>query len=126
MKGSAKKSHGSRLPTEIDKIVGANVRKLRTARRLSLHDLASQIGISHQQLQKYETGTNRLSAGMVPVVAEALGVGLLDLYGHSLASTPEGTGDAYHLRSECIMWVRRTRSQEMLTIMARVLKALTT
>ena len=46
----------SRSPTEIDKLVGTNVRRVRLERGLTLSDLGEQLGISHQQLQKYETG----------------------------------------------------------------------
>ncbi len=77
----ATKERGSRSPTEMDQLVGANVRRLRCQQRLTLQDLANQLGISHQQLQKYETGVNRLSAGILPVVAEALEVDLITLYG---------------------------------------------
>lgn len=87
------KTSGSRLPTEIDKIVGANVRRLRSERGLTIQKLAAQIGVSPPQLQKYETATNRLSAGMLPVVAEALAVGLLKLYEHCPVSILDRTGN---------------------------------
>ncbi|MBB3937998.1 transcriptional regulator with XRE-family HTH domain [Aureimonas phyllosphaerae] len=46
----------------IDVHVGARLRLVRTSRRLSLEELGRQIGVTYQQIQKYETGSNRISA----------------------------------------------------------------
>ncbi len=71
---------GSRSPTEIDKQVGRNIRTLRTEADMTLDEMGAALGISHQQLQKYETGTNRLSAGMLANVARVLRVKIGDLF----------------------------------------------
>jgi transcriptional regulator with XRE-family HTH domain len=39
---------------------------------LSRHQLAEKIGVTHQQLQKYEKGINRISAGRLVAIANAL------------------------------------------------------
>ena len=41
---------------------------------MTLAETGQMLGISHQQLQKYETGTNRLSAGMLHGVAQVFGL----------------------------------------------------
>lgn len=41
---------------------------------MSQGDLASRIGVTFQQVQKYEKGTNRIGAGRLPQIAEILGV----------------------------------------------------
>ncbi|WP_287994236.1 helix-turn-helix domain-containing protein [Acidiphilium sp.] len=71
---------GARTPTEIDIQVSEKIRALRIGQGLTLSDLGAALGISHQQLQKYETGTNRLSAGMIWAVARALNVNIEDLF----------------------------------------------
>ena len=48
--------------TEDDVIIGGNVRTIRIARGLKMEVLARLIGVSWQQVQKYETGDTRLSA----------------------------------------------------------------
>jgi len=48
-----------------DLIVRANVHRLRTDAGLTLSAFAEAIGISHQQLHKYVSGTNRMSASML-------------------------------------------------------------
>ena len=70
----------SRAPTETDIQVGAHLRRIRLARNMTLAELGADLGISHQQLQKYETGTNRLSAGMLKHAADTLSVCILDFF----------------------------------------------
>ncbi|WP_290494464.1 helix-turn-helix domain-containing protein [Hyphomonas sp. UBA4494] len=64
----------SRAPSDIDRLVGEEIRKIRQDRNMTLAETGQMLGISHQQLQKYETGTNRLSAGMLWNVAELFGL----------------------------------------------------
>lgn len=57
---------------KIDKFVGEKIYSLRLAKGLSRQQLAESIGVTHQQLHKYEKGTNRLSIGRLILVAQAL------------------------------------------------------
>lgn len=50
---------------EIDAHVGKKLRHIRNLRGLSQEKLAAQIGLTFQQLQKYENGTNRVSASVL-------------------------------------------------------------
>ena len=124
MNANSRKVPGSRSPNDVDRHVGLKLRKLRLDAGLTLQDLAGQIGVSHQQLQKYETGTNRLSVGMLPGIAEVLGVDIMEFFEDSdrLPSAKKSKVD--QLRSECEIWLRRTKSEETLRGMLRVLKAL--
>lgn len=65
---------------DIDVFVGQRLRALRTSRRLSLDDLARSLGVSYQQIQKYETGANRISASALWHLSKALGVGVADFF----------------------------------------------
>lgn len=58
---------------KIDKIIGVRIHELRISMGLSRQQLAEQIGVTHQQLQKYEKGTNRISAGRLAAIAKVLG-----------------------------------------------------
>jgi transcriptional regulator with XRE-family HTH domain len=58
----------------VDCHVGARLRLLRKDRGLSQTALAARIGVTFQQLQKYESGRNRLSASTLYRLASALGV----------------------------------------------------
>ncbi len=59
---------------EIDQNVGQRIRERRIVLGLSQTVLADGLGISFQQLQKYETGFNRIGAGRLYGCAELLGV----------------------------------------------------
>lgn len=51
-----------RTATEVDAFVGAQLKILRKAAGYSQTDLAKQVGVTFQQIQKYERGTNRIGA----------------------------------------------------------------
>ena len=59
--------------------VGLNLRRLRKARKLTQEQLAKALGITFQQIQKYERGTNRISASMLIMAARALHASANDL-----------------------------------------------
>ena len=58
----------------IDQHVGERIRLRRTERGLTQEQLAAALEISYQQIQKYETGANRISAGRVFEIARTLEV----------------------------------------------------
>ena len=57
---------------KIDRIIGRNIRIHRLARRMSQTELGNQIGVSFQQVQKYENGTNRVGSGRLYQIAAIL------------------------------------------------------
>ncbi|HAE26612.1 MAG TPA: hypothetical protein DCG58_05585 [Hyphomonas adhaerens] len=113
----------SRAPTEVDKRVGCNIRALRQAGDMTLSELAEALGISHQQLQKYETGTNRISASMIVDLINVLNVDIEDLF-QGVRSEVAKDSPLEKARRACRVWINRADSAEKLKQMARVLKAL--
>ncbi len=61
---------------EVDAHVGRRVRERRREIGISQEKLGTALGISFQQVQKYEAGTDRVSAGRLYVLAQALGVAI--------------------------------------------------
>jgi len=61
-------------PNLIDKYVGSRVRARRVGLRLSQTNLGQAIGVTFQQIQKYENGSNRIGASNLFKIANALGV----------------------------------------------------
>jgi transcriptional regulator with XRE-family HTH domain len=55
-------------------LVGRRVRSRRLESRLSQTELADKIGVTFQQVQKYEKGVNRIGAGRLQRISEALEV----------------------------------------------------
>ena len=61
-------------PDPIDIAVGLRLRTLRKSKGMSQEALGKALGITFQQIQKYERGTNRISASMLVKSARTLGV----------------------------------------------------
>lgn len=62
----------SKRTAEVDKRVGACVRAARVKAGLSQSKLAAELGITFQQLQKYEKGKNRVAVSTLLLIADAL------------------------------------------------------
>jgi transcriptional regulator with XRE-family HTH domain len=61
--------------------IGRKIRALRLERGLSQSNLADGIGLTFQQVQKYEKGTNRVSAGRLQRIADMLNIPVSFFYG---------------------------------------------
>ncbi|MFP6710263.1 MAG: helix-turn-helix transcriptional regulator [Rhodospirillales bacterium] len=61
-------------PDPIDKYVGSRVRARRVGLRISQTKLGEAIGVTFQQVQKYENGTNRIGASNLYKISKTLGV----------------------------------------------------
>lgn len=61
-----------RAATKIDKDLGERIRLARLERSMSQQRLGEHLGVSFQQIQKYEKGVNRVSPGALTKIAEAL------------------------------------------------------
>ena len=70
----------------VDRHVGIKIRERRLMLGLTQQQMAELLGITYQQAYKYERGINRITAGQLHQVAEALGVGVGYFY--------EGVGQA--------------------------------
>ena len=62
--------------TDIDKNIGLQLKKCRIMQGLSQKALAHVVGVSIQQIQKYEQGINRTSSGTLYILAQFLNVPL--------------------------------------------------
>jgi transcriptional regulator with XRE-family HTH domain len=60
--------------SEVDQLVGDRIHRRRILMGLTQDQLGETLGISYQQVQKYETGANRVSAGRLYLIAQRLGV----------------------------------------------------
>ena len=73
-------SRAPKRPSFIDIAVGRNVRIWRMAKGLSQSQLASRLGVTFQQVQKYEVGSNRIGTGRLVKIAAILGVPISALF----------------------------------------------
>jgi transcriptional regulator with XRE-family HTH domain len=70
----------TKTPDPLDVMVGAKIRIFRIHRGVSQIDLAEQIGVTFQQVQKYERGMNRIGASRLSRIATALGISIGELF----------------------------------------------
>ncbi|MDE1938270.1 MAG: helix-turn-helix domain-containing protein [Alphaproteobacteria bacterium] len=68
-------------PHPLDVALGSRIRLRRRELGLSQEQLARQVGITFQQVQKYEHGTNRVSFSRLVEIAQALHCGVMDIVG---------------------------------------------
>ena len=73
-KAKAKSGHlkSVRGVSDVDKNIGQQIYSLRLARGWTREKLGDQIGVTLQQVQKYEIGTNRISASRLALVAKIM------------------------------------------------------
>jgi transcriptional regulator with XRE-family HTH domain len=89
----------TKMPDPLDVMVGAKIRIFRIHRRVSQTDLAEQIGVTFQQVQKYETGMNRVGASRLSRIATVLGVSIGELF-ESPGDNPADSTSPFRLLAE--------------------------
>ena len=92
----------NKLPSGIDRVVGQRIRWRRKELKLTQEKLGELLGLTFQQVQKYEKGVNRVSAGRLFEMSTAMGVpityffdGAETFLDHDAAYVAED-GDAIH------------------------------
>ncbi len=68
-------------PNPLDIALGSRIRLRRRELGYSQEQLAREVGITFQQVQKYEHGTNRVSFSRLVEIAQALNCGVVDIVG---------------------------------------------
>jgi transcriptional regulator with XRE-family HTH domain len=56
----------------VDAFVGRKIRSMRSERKMTMAHLAASIGVTWQQLQKYESGANRIGSSKLYAIAQTL------------------------------------------------------
>jgi len=85
-----------KAPNPIDKHVGSRVRMRRMMLSMSQEKLGDALGLTFQQVQKYEKGTNRIGASRLQQIAQILQVPVSFFFegAPQLADTPGEMGEA--------------------------------
>ena len=65
--------HKPRAATAFDIIVGRHIKAARTKAKVSQADLADNVGVTFQQIQKYERGSNRITVERFAKICKHLG-----------------------------------------------------
>ena len=64
----------TKAPNPVDRYVGSRVRMRRIMLGMSQEKLGDALGLTFQQIQKYEKGTNRVGASRIQQISEILQV----------------------------------------------------
>jgi transcriptional regulator with XRE-family HTH domain len=82
----------------MDALVGARLRTRRKQLRISQERLGKEIGVSFQQVQKYENGTNRIGAGRLAEISKVLDVPVAYFFTGS-SGAPQADGERTDTRA---------------------------
>ena len=91
----------TKAPNSVDRYVGSRVRMRRIMLGMSQEKLGEALGLTFQQVQKYERGINRVGAGRIQQISEALQVPVSFLFEGGPSGTAstggfsEGSSPAY-------------------------------
>jgi transcriptional regulator with XRE-family HTH domain len=90
-------------PDPIDVEVGRRIRVQRIARGISQTELGEKIGVTFQQVQKYEKGSNRVGASRLTKIAKVLGVTVETFFGGPGGTDQGGSATAARLDLEYLV-----------------------
>jgi transcriptional regulator with XRE-family HTH domain len=83
--------HAPKRPSSVDVAVGRNVRIWRMNRGFSQAQLARRLGVTFQQVQKYETGSNRIGTSRLVMIAAILDIPIPALLEEAQGADPAGS-----------------------------------
>ncbi|QYJ00250.1 helix-turn-helix domain-containing protein [Thalassovita mediterranea] len=113
-----------RKVSDADRGIGQLVRQARRRVGMTLDDLAKQLGLSYQQVHKYENGTNRISAGTLAAIANLLAVPIDHLFPDEvlLGSTDGEDSEIDRMRAEVNRVTRTIDDPKKLEAIITILK----
>jgi transcriptional regulator with XRE-family HTH domain len=95
---SAPYGRGTGVSHPVDIEVGARIRQRRLLLGMNQKTLASRLGLTFQQVQKYEMGANRVSASRLSAMADFLGVPVAYFFGGMVADEAALTAEEQQTR----------------------------
>ncbi|WP_406736594.1 helix-turn-helix domain-containing protein [Thioclava sp. GXIMD4215] len=109
----AQSEHDFQIATErtdsathpVDLRVGRQIRRQRWLLGMTQRQLADQIGVRFQQVQKYETGANRVSASRLWMMSQALGLDIHRFFEPGAAEDDSDEAFAWRDSKECVQLV---------------------
>jgi transcriptional regulator with XRE-family HTH domain len=84
MRKAKQKAVSPRAPSSVDGFIGTRLRERRLALNMSQADLGAKLGVTFQQIQKYEKGANRVSAARLFEICEVLDASLASMFERKL------------------------------------------
>ena len=114
--------------SEVDRLVGDRIRRRRILMGLTQDQLGESLGISYQQIQKYETGANRVSAGRLYLIAARLEVSpgwFFDPVKSDASSEDFDELGSSRLLMEFVRSFARIKDERLKTVLVSLVRAMT-
>lgn len=92
-----------KMATDTDRTIGSRIAALRAAQGLSQTALGTYLGVSFQQVQKYEKGRNRIGAGRLQAIADLLKVPVETFFAREPGTNGSEAGGATFLADPQVM-----------------------
>ncbi|MFK0164048.1 helix-turn-helix domain-containing protein [Rhizobium sp. NPDC090279] len=89
-------------PSPIDIEVGKRIREQRRLLGMSQSALAEKLGLTFQQVQKYEKGANRVGASRLQRVSDCLGVPISHFFDNAASDNPASADEARSIRNDLV------------------------
>lgn len=123
------KANSEYSAAEIDSIVGERIRRKRILTGLTQDQLGDALGVSYQQIQKYETGANRVSVGRLYLLAQRLDVSPGWFFeGLDQESTDQESDEAIQSSSrfaiDCVRHLTRIRDERVRAAIQTMIRTL--
>jgi transcriptional regulator with XRE-family HTH domain len=107
----------------VDRFVSSRIREARISRGFTQSILAKEIGCSFQQLQKYESGNNRVSASRLYDIGSALGVPVSHFF-EGYGTSAEATGNIDNITSRMLFALAQVESLEVKEKLCKMVMAI--
>ncbi|WP_300389871.1 helix-turn-helix transcriptional regulator [Henriciella sp.] len=113
--------------SDVDAIVGERIRRRRILTGQTQDQLGDALGVSYQQIQKYETGANRVSAGRLYLLAEQLDVSpswFFDGLSSTESSVDEDMLSSSRMAIECVRNLSRIKDEKVRSSILTMIRTL--
>lgn len=114
-----------KTPSPIDVEVGKRIRAQRRQLGMSQSALAEKLGLTFQQVQKYEKGVNRVGASRLQHVADCLSVPISHFFDNAAFDNPVSTEEARAIRNDLVGFLSSEEGIELNRAFAKIKDART-
>lgn len=117
--GKPSTTNNTEEPHPIDVYVGKRVRYFRMMKGMRQRELAGLAGVNFQQIHKYESAANRISASKLYLICEALDITLIDFFAGLYEEEGEAEGEEAIL-PPAFSRMRPKKRKEFIEVMGQI------
>lgn len=110
---------------DIDRLIGEKISGLRILVGMTRKDLANHIGVTHQQLHKYEKAINRIPVSRLVAIAKALSVDIGYFFTDATVGGDVDKPDTHKTHADLIKDFTKIKDEKQKSAIKSLIKALT-